>query len=91
MWPVRASSLAGSLSTQRSYVFSRGTVADVAAAVRKAFGGMFNDVILAAVTSGFRTLLAARGEDRTRTRSARSSRSRSGCPGPRACRTTACR
>jgi diacylglycerol O-acyltransferase len=39
-------------------------MADVAA-VRQAFGGTFNDVVLAAVTAGFRELLLSRGEPPT--------------------------
>ncbi len=60
--PARASSLSGPLSAHRVFALSRGTVADVRA-VRHAAGGTFNDVVLAAVTGGFRMLLLARGED----------------------------
>ena len=59
--PATRSSLSGPLSAERRYAFARGTVSDVAT-VRHALGGTFNDVILAAVTAGFRTLLLARGE-----------------------------
>jgi diacylglycerol O-acyltransferase / wax synthase len=61
MWPARSSSLAGPLTAERRFAFARGRVADVTA-VRRAFGGTFNDVALAAVTAGFRSLLEARGE-----------------------------
>ncbi len=60
--PARASSLSGPLSAHRVFAFSRGTVADVRA-VRHAAGGTFNDVVLAAVSGGFRALLLARGEE----------------------------
>lgn len=44
------------------FAFSRGSVADVRA-VRRAAGGTFNDVVLAAVSGGFRALLLSRGEE----------------------------
>jgi diacylglycerol O-acyltransferase len=59
--PVRSTSLTGPLSAHRVFAFSRGTVADVRT-VRRAAGGTFNDVVLAAVSGGFRALLLARGE-----------------------------
>ena len=59
--PARRSSLSGPLSAERRFAFSRGRVADISA-VRHALGGTFNDVVLAAVTSGFRELLLSRGE-----------------------------
>ena len=40
----------------------RATLDDVRT-IRLAFGGTVNDVVLAAVTSGFRALVVARGED----------------------------
>jgi diacylglycerol O-acyltransferase len=64
LWPARASSLSGPLSAHRRFAFSRGTVADINA-VRKAFGGTFNDVVLAAVSGGFRDLIRARSEEPT--------------------------
>lgn len=60
--PASASSLSGRLSPHRRFTWTTGAVADVKV-VRRAFGGTFNDVILAAVTAGFRTLLLARGEE----------------------------
>jgi WS/DGAT/MGAT family acyltransferase len=60
--PARATSLSGPLSAHRVFAFSRGTVADVRA-VRHAAGGTFNDVVLAAVSGGFRALLLSRGEE----------------------------
>ena len=59
--PAARSSLSGPLTAHRRFAFARGSVADVAA-VRHALGGTFNDVVLAAVTAGFRQLLLARGE-----------------------------
>jgi len=60
--PVHATSLSGPLSAHRVFAFSRGTVADVRT-VRRAAGGTFNDVVLAAVSGGFRALLLSRGEE----------------------------
>lgn len=62
MLPVRASTLFGRVGAIRRFAFARAATADVRA-VRQAFGGTFNDVVLAAVTAGFRALLVARGED----------------------------
>ncbi|GAB3326405.1 wax ester/triacylglycerol synthase family O-acyltransferase [Geodermatophilus aquaeductus] len=59
--PTRASSLTGPLSAQRRYAFARGRVEDVSA-IRDTFGGTFNDVVMTAVTAGFRQLLISRGE-----------------------------
>jgi diacylglycerol O-acyltransferase len=60
--PAPPSSLSGPLHRLRAYAIARGRVADVRAA-RHRHGGTFNDVVLAAVTAGFRDLLLARGED----------------------------
>ncbi|MCZ2860618.1 WS/DGAT/MGAT family O-acyltransferase [Blastococcus sp. VKM Ac-2987] len=59
--PAAASSLSGRLSAHRRFAFARTSAADVGA-VRHALGGTFNDVVLAAVTAGFRHLLLSRGE-----------------------------
>jgi len=59
--PTRASSLTGPLSDARRFAFARASVEDVSA-VRHALGGTFNDVVMAAVTAGFRSLLISRGE-----------------------------
>ena len=59
--PATRSSLSGPLTAQRRFAFARATVADVSA-VRHVLGGTFNDVVLAAVTAGFRRLLLSRGE-----------------------------
>src|ERR1035441_7955666 len=56
------SSLNGPLGPHRRYAWASTSVADVKA-VRKAHGGTFNDVVLAAITHGFRELLLSRGEE----------------------------
>jgi diacylglycerol O-acyltransferase len=55
------SSLNGPLGPHRRYAWAHTTVDDIKT-VRKGLGGTFNDVLLAAITSGFRTLLLSRGE-----------------------------
>jgi WS/DGAT/MGAT family acyltransferase len=59
--PAEASSLTGPLGRFRSWDFTRTTFDDIKA-VRRAHGGSFNDVVLAAITRGFRDLLLERGE-----------------------------
>ncbi|MGY1708842.1 wax ester/triacylglycerol synthase family O-acyltransferase [Geodermatophilus sp. SYSU D00758] len=59
--PAARSSLTGPLSASRRFAFARGSVAQVGE-VRRALGGTFNDVVLAAITAGFRQLLLRRGE-----------------------------
>jgi WS/DGAT/MGAT family acyltransferase len=56
-----SSSLNGQLSPHRRWGWARGRLADVQL-VRRALGGTVNDVVLAAITGGFRELLQARGE-----------------------------
>ena len=77
------SSLTGPRHRPRHFAVARGRVADVRA-IRHRHGGTFNDVVLAAVTAGFRALLLARGEEPTPIRSAPWSRSRCGRGGTRA-------
>jgi diacylglycerol O-acyltransferase / wax synthase len=55
------SSLNGPIGPHRRYAWASTSVADVKA-VRRKLGGTFNDVVLAAITNGFRELLLARGE-----------------------------
>jgi WS/DGAT/MGAT family acyltransferase len=55
------SSLNGSLGPHRRWGWARGRLSDVQL-VRQAFGGTVNDVVLAAITNGFRELLSSRGE-----------------------------
>lgn len=55
-------SIEGSIGPHRRWAHSSSSLADVRV-VREAFGGTINDVVLAAVASGYRTLLLSRGED----------------------------
>ncbi len=55
------SSINGPLGPHRRWAWARATLADVKA-VRSVLGGTVNDVVLAIITNGFRTLLTARGE-----------------------------
>jgi WS/DGAT/MGAT family acyltransferase len=55
------SSLNGPLGPHRRYAWATSSVEDVKK-VRKAHGGTFNDVVLAAITFGFRELLLSREE-----------------------------
>ncbi len=59
--PTPVSSLNGPIGPHRRYGWASTTVDDIKA-VRKSLGGTFNDVVLAAITHGFRSLLLARGE-----------------------------
>jgi diacylglycerol O-acyltransferase / wax synthase len=60
--PTPVSSLNGPLGPHRRYAWASTTVEDIKT-VRKHLGGTFNDVVLAAITNGFRELLLSRGED----------------------------
>jgi diacylglycerol O-acyltransferase / wax synthase len=55
-------SLSGSIGPHRRWAWASATLDDVRV-VRKSLGGTVNDVVLTAVTAGFRDLLQARGED----------------------------
>lgn len=59
--PVSSSSLRGPIGTDRRHLWTDVALADVLA-TRTALGGTVNDVVLAAVSQGFRDLLVARGE-----------------------------
>lgn len=59
--PTTATSLNGPIGPHRRYTWSRAQVSDVKV-VRAALGGTLNDVVLAAITQGFRELLLSRGE-----------------------------
>ena len=59
------SSLNGTLGPHRRYAWASTTVEDIKR-IRKSLGGTFNDVILAAITAGFRSLLESRGESTER-------------------------
>jgi WS/DGAT/MGAT family acyltransferase len=53
--------LNGPIGPHRRYDWAETSVDDIKR-VRKGLGGTFNDVVLAAITGGFRTLLESRGE-----------------------------
>jgi WS/DGAT/MGAT family acyltransferase len=55
------SSLNGSLGTSRSWRWACTPLSDIKK-IREAHGGTLNDVVLAVISRGFRSLLAARGE-----------------------------
>lgn len=59
--PTPPSTLNGPIGPHRRYAWASTTVDDVKA-VRRGLGGTFNDVVLAAITRGFRDLLQSRGE-----------------------------
>lgn len=59
--PTVASSLNGPIGPRRRYGWATASIADLKR-VRASFGGSFNDVVLAVITGGFRTLLESRGE-----------------------------
>jgi WS/DGAT/MGAT family acyltransferase len=59
--PTVASSLNGPIGPHRRYAWATSSVEEIKR-VRKGLGGSFNDVVLAAITGGFRTLLESRGE-----------------------------
>ena len=63
LYPARrgGSSLTGPIGTHRRWARTRVSLDDIKT-VRAAFGGTVNDVVLAAVTRGFRDLLRSRGE-----------------------------
>jgi diacylglycerol O-acyltransferase len=60
-------SIEGSIGPHRSWAQSSADLDDVRA-IRAAFGGTVNDVVLAAVSGGYRELLLSRGEDADRAR-----------------------
>ncbi len=61
LWPATESSLSGPISQQRRYTFARASLDDVKT-IKRELGGTVNDVVLAAISGGFRALLLARGE-----------------------------
>jgi WS/DGAT/MGAT family acyltransferase len=62
--PATASSLSGPIGRQRRYTWARASLHDVKT-IKNELGGTVNDVFLAAISSGFRALLLARGEEPT--------------------------
>lgn len=61
-WPAAASSLSGPIGRQRRYAWARASLDDIKT-IKRALGGTVNDVVLAAISSGYRDLLLARGEE----------------------------
>jgi diacylglycerol O-acyltransferase len=61
LWPAVGSSLTGNIGQQRRYTWTRASLQDVKT-IKRVFGGTVNDVVLAAISSGFRALLLDRGE-----------------------------
>jgi WS/DGAT/MGAT family acyltransferase len=55
------SSLIGPIGQQRRYSVARASLSEVKT-IKREFGGTVNDVVLAAISSGFRALLLTRGE-----------------------------
>ncbi len=60
--PTPPTSLDGSIGPHRRWTCARATLDDIHT-IRGALGGTVNDVVLAAITSGFRDLIVARDED----------------------------
>ena len=59
--PATLSSLSGPIGKQRRYTWVRASLEDVKT-IKRELGGTVNDVFLAAIASGYRTFLLARGE-----------------------------
>ena len=60
--PSSGSSLRGPIGSQRRFTWARASLKDVKM-IRRELGGTVNDVVLAAISGGFRALLLARGEE----------------------------
>jgi WS/DGAT/MGAT family acyltransferase len=60
--PAAKSSLIGPIGRQRRYTWARASLDDVKT-IKNQLGGTVNDVFLAAISSGYRALLLARGEE----------------------------
>jgi WS/DGAT/MGAT family acyltransferase len=61
LWPASTSSLRGQIGRERRYTWARASLDDIRM-VKRELGGTMNDVVLAAISGGFRSLLLARGE-----------------------------
>jgi WS/DGAT/MGAT family acyltransferase len=61
LWPATGSSLSGPIGKGRHYTWARASLDDVKK-IKRELGGTVNDVVLAAISGGFRALLLARGE-----------------------------
>ncbi len=64
--PTRPSSIEGAVGPHRVWAHSSASLADVKT-ICSYFGGTVNDVVLAAVSGGYRALLAERGDDADQT------------------------
>jgi diacylglycerol O-acyltransferase / wax synthase len=62
MLPATGSSLTGHIGRQRRYLWARASLDDIKTIKRK-LGGTVNDVVLTAISGGFRELLLSRGEE----------------------------
>jgi diacylglycerol O-acyltransferase len=62
LWPASGSSLSGRIGQQRRYLWARASLDEIKMIKRK-LGGTVNDVVLAAISGGFRALLLARDEE----------------------------
>ncbi len=62
--PAPMSSLSGPIGRQRRCTWARASLDDIKT-IKNVLGGTVNDVFLAAISSGFRSLLLARGEEPT--------------------------
>jgi len=60
-WPATGSSLTGPIGKERRFTWVRASLDDVKL-IKRELGGTVNDVVLAAISGGFRALLLARGE-----------------------------
>jgi WS/DGAT/MGAT family acyltransferase len=61
LWSAGESSLSGPIGKGRRYTWARASLNDVKK-IKRELGGTVNDVVLAAISGGFRELLLARGE-----------------------------
>jgi diacylglycerol O-acyltransferase / wax synthase len=62
LWPAAGSSLSGQIGQQRRYLWARASLDEVKM-IKQRLGGTVNDVVLAAISGGFRALLLSRGEE----------------------------
>jgi diacylglycerol O-acyltransferase len=59
--PANPESIAGAIGTHRRWAAARCTLDDVKT-IRRVFGGSINDVVLSAISGGFRSVLIERGD-----------------------------
>jgi WS/DGAT/MGAT family acyltransferase len=60
-WPASSSSLSGPIGRQRRYACARASLTDTKV-IKEELGGTVNDVVLAAISGAFRSVLLSRGE-----------------------------